>query len=212
MKFMRKVFLMSIMLMGLVSLFTSCVDGDYYDLYDDEEEISSPRSKKGKDAPGDVSGYPLMNSDWQEAECVACCYSNIYGVDKPTARCVVITAQYGSFNDESYRQYFALSGASTRSTVYKIFGTNEKEAGSFAKDCVEHNSGGTLTFSKLAVLTPDHIAKVTGVHVYNISSGGYVVYVDIIDQFGNRPSAYNVVLDSRKRLVSSSCESFLFCK
>ena len=209
---MRKIHLMSLMLMGLVSIFTSCVDGDYYDFYDDEEELLSPRSKKGKDAPGDVSGYPLMNSDWQEAECVACCYSNIYGVDKPTARVQVITAEYGEFNDRSYKKYFSSFGAVRRETVYKLFGSNEVDAESFARMCIEKTSSGTLTYPKLAVWSSSHIAKVTALHVSNTSSGGYVVYVDVIDQCGNRPSAYNVVLDSRKYLVSKTCDSFLFCK
>ena len=34
--------------MGAITLFTSCVDGDYYDLYEDEESFI-PRNKKGKD-------------------------------------------------------------------------------------------------------------------------------------------------------------------
>ena len=40
--------------MGLVSLFSSCVDGDYYDLYEDEE-LLSPRNKRGKDVHGSMS-------------------------------------------------------------------------------------------------------------------------------------------------------------
>lgn len=48
----KTIYLMSFMLMGFVSLFTSCVEGDLYDLYDDGTEFMSPRNKKNKDYGG----------------------------------------------------------------------------------------------------------------------------------------------------------------
>ena len=200
--------------MGSISLFTSCVDADYYDLYEDEEEILSPRSKKGKDIPGNLSDYPLMDSGWQEAECVACCYSNIYNItDKAACRVRVIEAEYGPFCDKYYKKYFEAvqSRGVSLSTADAVLGSNKLDAESFAAGCV--GMSGVFNYPKLAVYgnSFSHVAMVTGMY-FGSTNSGYVMYINVIDQFGPSSARYYIVLDSNKHLVSKDFECFLLCR
>lgn len=45
----KKFLILSAMLTCVISMFTSCVQGDMYELYDDETEMLSPRRKGAKD-------------------------------------------------------------------------------------------------------------------------------------------------------------------
>lgn len=65
--------------MVLLSFFTSCVDGDYYDLYEDGEGIFTPRNKKGKESfGGTINPYEFMRqSNFLEGECSATCIYSI---------------------------------------------------------------------------------------------------------------------------------------
>ena len=211
---MKKLYLLSLMLMGSISLFTSCVDADYYDLYEDEEEILSPRSKKGKDMPGDLSDCPLMNSDWQEAECVAICYSNIYGIsDKSTCRYEVIKAEYGKFNKKNYEKYFEVVQASGvhATAADKLFGTTRLDAEDFAAKCV--GLTGQYGVDKIAIWGPGqrHIAKVHSVSMASYS-WGYIMTVYIVDQNPTPHARYSVTLDNNKHLINKDFEDFLKCK
>ena len=105
----RNIFFMSLMLLGLGSLFTSCVDVDYYDLYDDEEEILSPRSKRGKDTFGSpINPYQFMSqSTFLEGECAATCYQNMMGGSAYAARQAIILQHYGFVDSGTIMQYYA---------------------------------------------------------------------------------------------------------
>lgn len=212
--------------MGLVSLFTSCVDGDYYDLYDEEEELLSPRSKKGKDVIDvDFSKYPMMNdgdseyNGWYRAECVACCYANFYtNGDKAASRYAVIVAQYGKFTKKTYKQYFKevqnaggnLPGASAQNI---LFGSgNELNVESFAR-MVVNNHVMSCQGSHLALYSDNyrHIAMVNYVHTYNQTDGGYYLYFDVSDQYTN-PQTYYVKLDSALNLTETNIQAFRMCR
>lgn len=196
----RKFFFMSLMLMGLVSLFSSCVDGDYYDLYEDEE-LLSPRNKRGKDVHGsmiDLSMYPWMSSDgeyagWYKAECVACCYSNIFGADKVTSRMMTILAAYGSFED-NYSTYFTsvqYSGVPT-CAVETLFGSSKLYPSEIAAWCVSHNVGSDWrdvqneNWVSFADATGGDAGgtHVAAVHSLNLvrDGDGYLIRIRVVDQ------------------------------
>lgn len=231
---MRKIYLMSIMLMGLVSLFTSCVDVDYYDLYEDEEDSFIPRNKKGKGDFNeydnyDYSDYPLMNDGdieykgFFEAECVAYCLSQLYpNKSKQWCRRTVIEAQYGCFNMNSYGAYFYSvmnnSGGNLPNDAVQdiLFGPSEqteKDVESFATLLVDNNVGSCAD-SPLALYSKNgrHIAKVNYVHIDELPDGGYYLQFDINDQYVSPRSTYYVELNSAKKVVGTNVECFRMCK
>lgn len=106
---MNNPYLLSVMLIGLVSLFTLCVDVDYYDLYEDEEEILSPLSKRGKDSFGSqINPYEFMRqSTFLEGECAATCYQNMKGGSAYAARQAIIMQLYGFVDSETIMLYYA---------------------------------------------------------------------------------------------------------
>lgn len=215
----RKFFFMSLMLMGLVSLFTSCVDGDYYDLYDDEE-LLSPRNKRGKDVHGsmiDLSMYPKMSSDgeyagWYNAECVACCFSNIFGADKVTSRMMTILAAYGSFEDyyDTYFNSVQNSGVPT-CAVETLFGSSKLYPSDIAAWCVSHNVGSDWrdvqneNWVSFAYATGDDAGgtHVAAVHSLNLvpDGSGYLITIRIVDQKkdGDVHNKYKIRLNQYKQ-------------
>ena len=214
---------MSVMLMGLVSLFTSCVDGDYYDLYDDEE-ILSPRSKKGKDIPGPVEVdpilYPLMISAWQEAECVACCYSNTFNVDRVTSRWYVIMKLYGEFDIDSYNDYFyhvRYCNGVDESVVPELFGNRGFAPEHLVNYCVNNNYeiGKTysvadmdwVAFADASSGSGTHVAKVMELSVAPYHIYGYKdITISVVDQtnYGDVHAKYHVIIDDRNRFYKKS--------
>lgn len=91
----KNLFEFSVILMCVVSMFaTSCVQGDFFDeLYDDSEEWSLPRNKRGKDYYDPQAMQDLSNKimagiwantqdfDSDQSECLACALYN-YSVEK----------------------------------------------------------------------------------------------------------------------------------
>lgn len=88
---------------------SSCVDGDYYDLYDDENECSVLRKKRSKDSEG-YAAYPdqfLASEQFFYAECGACCYKNLTGSSNVNARKALISQMHGGvITDEYIRTYY----------------------------------------------------------------------------------------------------------
>lgn len=208
----KKFFFMSVMLMGLVSLFSSCVDGDYYDFYDDEE-ILSPRSKKGKDMPGDLSNYPKLNDGWHEAECVACCYSNIFGADNVTSRLRVIQVAYGSL-EENYERYFRDVDAYgvPESAVSSLFGSGTFSVEDLARYCI-NNGGGSVSnrnwvaFADASSGGGTHVAKVMELSIGSWSRPGYKdITIRVVDQTNNGAvhNKYHIIVDNHNRYYDKS--------
>ena len=201
--------------MGLVSLFSSCVDGEYYDLYEDEEEFLSPLSKKGKgDLPGDIdfSDYPMMNLGWETAECVAICYSNIFNQpDKAICRWHVIDAAYGGFNETNYYTYFSsviFSNGVPDKAVKKLFGRKTFSVQKLAKYCKANNVGSyyPVVGNNWAVLANassgpgTHIAQVTSLSVTPYGDE-YDVTIRISDINGTDHPRYHLRLDKDKKFL-----------
>lgn len=173
---MKKLYLLSLMLMGSISLFTSCVDGDYYDLYEDEGEFLSPRNKKGKDSFSVVDhSYPLMTGGeeqyygWFEAECVACTYNNLVGGDKSNARYEIIKAYYGCFNDCSYGMYFyavqnfGCGAGPNIATLRTALSNNGYSLSDLSfSDVVNSINNGSFGGKTVILRTSTHVAKVSG--------------------------------------------------
>ena len=190
---MKKIYLLSLMLMGSISLFTSCVDGDYYDLYD-EEEILSPRNKKSKDVGGE-DPYPLMNdgcaeyNGWFKDECAACAYANITNCNRYTARLKMIRARYGELNPESYKSYFegvkdCESGKKPSiNNLCSVLGLSPKSLDEIATQL----ENGSLNLSRLLMITQygEHVSRVTGTSCYNNRSGGFSYTFHVVDQLGS---------------------------
>lgn len=204
---MKKLYLLSLMLMSSISLFTSCVDVDYYDLYDDEEEFFSPRSKKGKDMDlPDFTNYPRMYEEgekmgWHEAECVACCYSNIYGEsDKAICRWEVIKAAYGEFNDTYYSAYFDAvenSNGIPDVAVTNLFGNSEVSPEEIVKYCNDNKVGSDYTnveseqwivWAKSSKGIGNHVSKIhslkIGPHPVYANYGYYMITIRVEDYNG----------------------------
>lgn len=96
----RRKMLMSVMLMGVVLMFTtSCVQGDLYDdLYEDTDGWFAPRTKKGKDINPELD-YARRCLACNTAfcdECVAVAIKNYKGSDLPTVRRTLGPKIYGS--------------------------------------------------------------------------------------------------------------------
>lgn len=71
----KKFLILSAMLTCVISMFTSCVQGDMYELYDDSTAFSLPRGKKGKDN-GSQTSNNSQNGDnyrrivyWSDSYC-----------------------------------------------------------------------------------------------------------------------------------------------
>lgn len=202
---------MGVMLMGLVSLLTSCVDGDYYDLYEDEE-IFLPRAKKGKDVVSvDLSTYPMMDDGWYEAECVAICYSNIYGADAITSRYRTIEAAYNSFNENTYATYFnsvRYSNGVPTKAVRKLFGSSTFSVQKLAKFCKANNVGSyySVVGNNWAVLANassgpgTHIAQVTSLSVTPYGDE-YDVTIRVSDINGTDHPRYHLRLNKDKKFL-----------
>ena len=209
------------MLMGLVSLFTSCVDGDYYDLYEDEEEFLSPRSKKGKDIPGDMdfSDYEKMYDGWHEAECVAWCYAQLYTHgDAALSRYYVIKAQYRKFKRSTYEQYFAavdmtggdLPGLSAQNKLFGSGSSNEKDLDDFIDYLLtNHGAGGA---QRLLLFTNNcrHVLLVNYVRTYPNGNMTEVVF-NVSDK--DTTTSYKVMVDSNHNITqnNSHIECLRFC-
>lgn len=209
----KKLYLMGVMLMGLVSVFTSCVDVDYYDLYDDEEFVT-PRTKKGKDVTPDFSNYPRMNEEgeyngWHRAECVACCYSNIYGVsDKATCRWQAIRAAYGDFNENTYDTYFNdVAGLGIPScSVSTLFGSSTFSVQDLAVFCKQKKVGSLFwknvtdkNWVQVSIASEGNGTHVAKVHSLKKESHGYgyMVTIRVVDQTndGKAHKKYHIYLD-----------------
>lgn len=211
---MKKKFnLLSLMLVGLLSFFTSCVDGDYYELYEDEEELLLPRDKKGKDVVNvDLSVYTMMDDGWYEAECIAICYSNIFGADVVTSRYRTIEAAYDSFNDVTYATYFAhvmySNGVPTKA-VKKLFGSSTFSVQKLAKYCKANDVGSDYSVegNNWVVLANasdgpgTHVAKVTSLSL-EPDGDGYKLTVSITDKNGEDHPRYILRLNKNKKFVS----------
>ena len=193
------------MLLGLGSLFTSCVDVDYYDLYDDEEEILSPRSKKGKEVVDvDLSVYTKMDDGWYEGECVAFCYAYYYtNGDKVASRYAVIKAEYDDeFNMDTYNSYFEgvengndlISGAAQ----IKLFGDNELYADSFVKNLVETYGTQTVYCNSihLAIYNTslNHMSCVNYVEISKNIFGTYKLDFYVTDRKHSCSNLYSATL------------------
>lgn len=207
------------MLIGSISLFTSCVDVDYYDLYDDEEFVS-PRTKKGKDVTQDYSNYPRMNEEgeyhgWHKAECVACCYSNIYGVsDKATCRAQAIRAAYGDLNEDTYNTYFDdVAGLGIPfCAVPNLFGTSIFYVQDLAVFCKQNNVGSLFwknvtdkNWVQVSIASEGsgtHVAKVHSLKKESHGSG-YMVTIRVVDQTNNGKAhkKYHIYLDGDMNYV-----------
>ena len=202
--------------MGLVSFFSSCVDVDYYDLYEDEEEILSPRSKRGKDISGDIdfSDYPMMYDDWHEAECVACCYSNIYGEsNKAICRWHAIVAAYGEFNEINYARYFngvINSNGIPDAAVSELFGSDKIKPKNIVAYCNDHNVGSDWTnvedenwavWAKASSGGGKHICKVHSVNIEPYQDDYYLLTIRVVDQTNNGAAhnKYHIYLNSNKK-------------
>lgn len=216
---MKKLYLLSLMLIGSISLFTSCVDVDYYDLYDDEEFVS-PRTKKGKDVTQDYSNYPRMNEEgeyhgWHKAECVACCYSNIYGVsDKATCRAQAIRAAYGDLNEDTYNTYFDdVAGLGIPfCAVPNLFGTSIFYVQDLAVFCKQNNVGSLFwknvtdkNWVQVSIASEGsgtHVAKVHSLKKESHGSG-YMVTIRVVDQTNNGKAhkKYHIYLDGDMNYV-----------
>lgn len=206
---MKKIYLLSLMLMGSISLFTSCVDGDYYDLYEDEESFI-PRNKKGKDNY-DYSNYPLMNSDWQEAECVACCLSQ-FNPDKSKAWCRrrVIEAQFGSFNMKNYEAYFYNVTHAVNmpdgNVQNAVLGGREYYTDSFVDFLIDYYGIGYVPFCGDNLLLYNkslrHMARVEGVNIAKNSYGGYDLDFYVTDQYDTCCPKYYAYIRNREFLTN----------
>ena len=101
--------------MCVVSVFTSCVQSDMYEMYD-EDGCFIPRGKKSKDFGGGFSNveflYPyssfplLYQSTFYEFECQAQAYKNEKGCSNAEARVAIILQQYSAVDICSYNIYF----------------------------------------------------------------------------------------------------------
>lgn len=233
MKFMRKLYLMSIMLMGIMSLLTSCVDGDYYEIYENEDESFMVRNKKGKEVVDlynydnyDYSNYPMMEeggeyNGWHVAECVACCLSNFYpGKSGAWYRRKVIEAQYGCFNMNSYGAYFYsvtrssggnLPSGSALTKAFNYAYVIDDHVREKASDIVDKAlQGQSISYDKVAVIdaAKRHIAMVDYIHVYQMSGGGYRLTIDVFDQHGFNGAKYTIELNSNRNLTRSDISAF----
>lgn len=185
---------LGLILLGLVPLLTSCVDGDYYDLFEDDEELLLPRNKKGKDGQAyqiDDYLYTFLikegcENGWYFAECAACCYSNFTGADRFFSRIEVIRAQYGCINNETVGLYSY--GVTEDAYGYKISpGALARALGwhlESVRDVADAMYNGTIDWSKLAIVLDDnsHVAAVTG-HTTKTCSNGKVFYLTYKDQY-----------------------------
>ena len=179
--------------MGLVSLFTSCVDGDYYDLYDDEEEILSPRSKKGKDT-GDENMFPLMNdgcseyNGWFKDECAAFCYAEITGCSRFTARMAMIVATYYGFTPQSYTNYFegVKDGKPGKKPSVDSFKTALGMSTKSFDEIAAQLKNGSIDLSSLCMVTDGntHVSRVIGYSSATNQLGGTCYSFDVVDQIG----------------------------
>lgn len=201
--------------MGCLSLFTSCVDGDYYDLYDDEGEYISPRNKKGKDSPGayELDGYLYSflqsegcESGWYYAECAACCYSNVTNSSKFDSRIKVISEQYGCINNETvalYR-YGVTSNASgyliSTYALARALGWNVRTTYDMAS-LVANNSD--INWNKVAVVVDGlgHVGLVTGAPEVQRLNNGYRWVLTYKDQYGSNNNCYFGITDDGNVLV-----------
>ena len=207
----KKFFFMSVMLMGLVSLFTSCVDVDCYDLYEDEEDSFIPRNKKGKGDLNeydnyDYSDYPLMELGWETAECVACCLSQFYpNKSKAWCRRNVIEAQYGCFNMNSYGAYFYsvmnainMPDGNVQNTV---LGGTEYYTASYVQYLINKYGTGTITCNNVHLALYNvglgHISRVNSVSISTNSYGGHDVTFTVTDQHGSNTDYYANIRDGK---------------
>ena len=199
--------------MGLVSIFTSCVDGDYYDFYDDEEELLSPRSKKGKEIPSDLdfSDYPKMYSDWHEAECVAWCFANLYTHgDAALSRYFVIKAQYGRFKKRTYNKYFDavdmvggdLPGISAQDLLFGPGSSNEKDLDDFVDQLLTYHGGGGAQRLLLFTNNCRHVLLVNYINIYNRGGGAHEIAFNVSDKDGTR--SYIVIADSNNNITQNN--------
>ena len=111
----KNLFVLSAMLTCVVSVFTSCVQSDMYEMYD-EDGYFIPRGKKTKDIGGGTytpqtlpsySLYPLMyEPTFFSFECGATAVYNETGCSMVEARLAIINSQYGGLNGNSYGLYF----------------------------------------------------------------------------------------------------------
>lgn len=122
----KNLIIRSAILTCLISMFTSCVQSDLYDLYD-EDGFFIPRGKKSKDYGGGTytpqtlpsySLYPLMyEPTFFDFECGATAVYNETGCSMVEARLAIINSQYGGFNGNSYGLYFLSVTGSAKSCV-----------------------------------------------------------------------------------------------
>ena len=216
---------MSIMFMGLLSFFTSCVDGDCYDLYDDGEEIFSPRNKKGKDTFGNINPYDFLGQSYfLEAECAACCYQNLTNCTVSQARRAIIKALYNWVDTETIMQYYysvqspeTAPRAETLNFALEARKDEDWSANSFStfhNYYNEHNSKP----SDLAIKVEGHVGYVTD--VTTTEEGGYRTYCFTIkDQYPsgssrpkNKPDKYNVKVNISTGAVESPSVQALWWK
>ena len=202
--------------MCVISMFTSCVQSDMYEMYD-EDGCFIPRSKKSKDFGGGFSNveilYPysslplLYQSTFYEFECQAQAYKNVKGCSNAEARVAIILQQYSAVDICSYNIYFySVITANPDSNI--PVGTNLYDAlnqdGSEewvtlnAQPAVDYiyNSGYNSFLNRKPIVVTrhqgtsfGHVATVTGVGIS--TSGGVITYTFYVtDQFGN--STYTI--------------------
>lgn len=179
---------------------SSCVDGDYYDLYDDENECSFLRKKRSKDSEG-YAAYPdqfLASEQFFYAECGACCYKNLTGSSNVNARKALISQMHGGvITDEYIRSYYfdiMYIPAEVQAThvLNALCLIDSRWSGENVINVVNYlineanNGRNILTTKDMAVKGTGHIAKVIDVNGTEEPNTGIITYnFYIVDQYSD---------------------------
>lgn len=183
----------------ITTLLTSCIDGDYFDFYGDENECSLIRRKRSKDSEG-YAAYPeqfLEAEQFFSAECGACCYKNLTGSSNKEARKAIIKQLYGTVTDENIRTYYydimyVPADVQANHVLAALRLLDNRWDGENIINVLNYhimvtNSGGNILDTKdLAIKGPGHIAKVDNVVDTEDTISDAITYnFFIVDQYSD---------------------------
>lgn len=218
----NKIVLLGAALMSLMPFFTSCVEKDMYDLYDDDNELNIIRKKISKDIGGGSNSleslypyslYPLLyTSDFYYFECAARAYCGEMGCSPFEARVAIIQQQYFFVNNKSYGQYFASvinSNGDTPSLSDLLDALNENDYNDWDAVSVETamnyilQNGATAFLDKKPIITNSskktnerpHVALVRSANPTPLGNNRVKYTFEAIDQYDNTVTSWTVTIE-----------------
>ena len=215
----KSLLFLGVMLTCAMPLFTSCVDGDMYEIYD-EDGLFISRSKKSKDLSnnnGSNTGYPpgfLYENKFYPGECAACCYDNYYHVGYAVARMVIIKQLYGDLSDEHVAEYY--NSVKTRNNspskgetiLAALKGNDENWEMPPMTDAFKYIVNNNYSSDRpLALLVDGHVGQVIKIDPVENNRKIFVNFY-IKDQFPDNSTQYQrcwtVTINKKKKTVDYS--------